>query len=96
MTARISTIHELDSVEILVGLPDVPLEDPEAGDAPLHTGDRGVVVFVYDDERAFAGELFRGEETVAIADVTPNQIRLMESHAPTSDKKEVLTGMFHS
>lgn len=88
MTARTSTIHELDSVELTVDLPDMPLEYPEAGDAPLHAGDRGVVVFVYDDGRAFAVEFFRDEETVAIADVTSDQIRCVESPASASDKNE--------
>ncbi len=104
MTARTSTIHELDSVELIVDLPDVPLEYPDADDAPLHVGDRGVVVFAYDDGRAFAVEFFRDEETVAIADVTLDQIRLVELHAPASDKKEspmegsnrVISGMLHS
>ncbi len=87
MTAGTSTIRELDSVELVVDLPDAPLEYPEMGDAPLHAGDRGVVVFVYD-ARAFAVEFFRDEETVAIADVTADQVRLVESHVPASDNKE--------
>ncbi len=88
MTARTSTIHELDSVELMVDLPDVPLEYPEAGDTPLHAGDRGVVVFVYDDGRAFAVEFFRDEETVAIADVTSDQIHLVDSPMSASDNNE--------
>jgi uncharacterized protein DUF4926 len=79
MSARTSTLHELDAVELVVDLPDAPLEYPEMGDSPLHAGDRGVVVFVYDDGRAFAVEFFRDGETVAIADVTADQVRLIET-----------------
>ncbi|MHB8648397.1 MAG: DUF4926 domain-containing protein [Thermomicrobiales bacterium] len=81
MTTKIATIRELDSVELLVDLPDAPLEYPEMGDAPLHAGDRGVVVFVYDDARAFTVEFFRDDETVAIADVTRDQVRVIARHA---------------
>lgn len=88
MTAMTSTIHELDSVELVVDLPDAPLEYPEAGDAPLHAGDRGVVVFVYGDGRAFTVEFFRDGETVAITDVTPDQIRLLESRLLVPNEKE--------
>lgn len=77
MTTRTATIHERDVVELVVDLPDAPLEYPEMGDAPLHAGDRGVVVFVYDDARAFAVEFFRDEETVAVADVTRDQVRVI-------------------
>ncbi|MCA1668680.1 MAG: DUF4926 domain-containing protein [Thermomicrobia bacterium] len=81
MTARVSTIRELDAVELMVDLPDAPLEYPEMGDIPLHAGDRGVVVFVYDHGHAFTVEFFRDEETVAITDVAPEQIRVISRHS---------------
>ncbi len=87
MTVKTSMIRELDSVELVADLPDAPLEYPEMGDAPVHAGDRGVVVFVYDDGRAFAVEFFRDGETVAIADVTPDQIHLVESARPLTSQK---------
>lgn len=77
MSVKTATIHELDTVELLVDLPDAPMEYPEAGDAPLHVGDRGTVVFAYDD-RAFTVEFFRDGETVAITDVTREQVHLVD------------------
>lgn len=71
------TIHEFDTVELLVDLPDAPLEYPEAGDAPLHAGDRGVVVSAHDEDRSLTVEFFRDGETVAITDVRREQVRLM-------------------
>lgn len=70
------TIHEFDSVELLVALPDAPLAFPERNHEPLHPGDRGAVVHVHDDGVAFMVEFFRHGETVAMADVMPEQVCL--------------------
>lgn len=75
---KISTIHELDVVELLVDLPTAPLEFPEMGDIPLHVGDRGTVISTYDDARSFAVEFFRNGETVAITDLRPEQVRRVD------------------
>ena len=47
-------------------------------DAPLHAGDRGVVVVAYEDGQTYMVEFLREGETIAIADVTANQIRLID------------------
>lgn len=78
MSIKTSTIHELDTVELVVNLPAARLEYPEMGDAPLHAGDRGVVVFAHTDGQAFVVEFFRDGETVAITEVTPEQVRLID------------------
>jgi len=87
MTVETATIHELDAVELLVDLPDAPLEYPEMGDVPLRVGDRGTVVFAYDDGRSFTVEFFRGGETVAITDVTAGQVRRVERDVESPDKE---------
>jgi len=76
-----ATIHEFDAVELLVDLPDARLEYPEAGDAPLHAGDSGVVVSAHDEDRAITVEFFRDGETVAITDVGREQIRLINANS---------------
>jgi len=78
MTVKMATLHELDTVQLLVALPDAPLEYPEMGDAPLHPGDRGAIVFAYDNGESFTVEFFRDGDTVAIAEVTAAQIRHVE------------------
>ncbi len=71
-----SDFVEFDSVALLVDLPDAPLEFPDVDNEPLHVGDRGAIVFVHNDG-AFCVEFFREGETVALADVTADQIRLV-------------------
>jgi len=82
------SIHELDSIELLVSLPDAPLEHPERNTAPLHPGDRGAVIHVHGDGEAFMVEFFRDGETVAIADVTPEQVRVITAHRPPPDEPD--------
>jgi hypothetical protein len=81
MSIKTVAIHDLDSVELLVDLPNAPLEYPEAGDAPLHVGDRGVVVFAHNDGQSFTVEFFRDGETVAITEVRSQQMRLVDEAA---------------
>lgn len=69
--------EEFDSVTLVVDLPDAPLEFPEVDNEPLHAGDTGAIVFIYSDG-TFCVEFFRDGETVALADVTANQIRLVQ------------------
>jgi hypothetical protein len=71
------TIHELDTVELLVNLPDAPLFYPEAGDSPLHTGDRGMVISAHPGDESVTVEFFRDGETVAITDVRQEHVRLV-------------------
>ncbi|MGI8689361.1 MAG: DUF4926 domain-containing protein [Thermomicrobiales bacterium] len=79
--ARTRTIHEFDVIELLVDLPDARLAFPVMEDAPLHAGDRGVVVSAHDEDRSITVEFFRNGETVAITDVRREQVRRVEEAA---------------
>lgn len=73
------TPHLFDRVELLVALPD----EPYAGSRPpaewrgLSPGDRGTIVDVFETPPGYIVEFFRGEKTVAVADVTPEQVRVI-------------------
>lgn len=78
-------MHEprlFDSVSLLVSLPD----EPYASSTPppdwhgLRPGDRGAVVDVYENPVGYTVEFFRDGKTVAVADVTPEQVRVEERH----------------
>lgn len=77
------TPHLFDRVELLVALPD----EPYAGSRPpaewrgLLPGDRGAVVEVYETPPGYIVEFFRSEKTVAVADVTPEQVRVIGRHS---------------
>ncbi len=70
-------IQELDVVALTVPLPDAEMFDGSDG---LHVGDQGTVVGVWRQNVAYIVEFFRDGETVAIEDVTPNQVRLVWQH----------------
>ena len=76
--SRTRTIHEFDVIELLVDLSDARLAFPVLKDAPLHAGDRGVVVSAYDEDQSITVEFFRNGETVAITDVRREQVRRVE------------------
>jgi hypothetical protein len=70
---RTKRFREFESIALTEDLPGAKLEYP-AEDAPLHAGDEGVIV---DDGHApdtYLAEFFRDGETIAIAEVRPNQI----------------------
>lgn len=73
-----STIHEYDTVELLVDLPNAQRFYPEPGSAHLRAGDRGVVVSAHDEDRSITIEFFREGETVAITDVDRERVRRVE------------------
>ncbi|MHB8644591.1 MAG: DUF4926 domain-containing protein [Thermomicrobiales bacterium] len=77
-------IRELDVVALTVPLPDAEMFDGSDG---LHAGDRGTVVGVWRENAAYIVEFFRDGETVAIADVTPEQVRLIWQHDPAAQYK---------
>ena len=79
-------IHELDVVALTVPLPDAEMFDGSDG---LHPGDQGTVVGVWRDNAAYIVEFFRGGETVAIEDVTPDQMRLIWRHDTAARYKTV-------
>jgi len=77
------TPHLYDRVELVVALPDEPYEGsyPPAAWHGLVPGDRGTVVEIFDTSSGYIVEFFRDEETVAIADVTSQQIRVIARHS---------------
>jgi len=70
-------IRELDVVALTVPLADAEMFDGSDG---LHVGDQGTVVGVWRENAAYIVEFFRDGETVAIEDVTPDQVRLVWRH----------------
>lgn len=75
-------IHELDVVALTVTLPNAEMFD---GSDELYIGDRGTVVGVWRDGVGYIVEFFRDSETVAIADVTPNQVQVVWQYTPTAN-----------
>ncbi len=84
------SIDEFDSVALLVPLPAERLFPSElpAGEG-LRPGDEGVVVDALHAPEWYTVEFFRGGETVAIADVTPAQVRVVARAAPTMELSHV-------
>ena len=78
-----TTPHLFDSVELVVALPKEPYagSHPPAGWHGLAPGDRGAVVEVYDTPPGYTVEFFRDGKTVAVTDVTPEQVRVIARHA---------------
>jgi hypothetical protein len=79
------TPHLFDSVELVVALPDEPYEgnDPPPDWHGLVPDDWGAVVEVFDTPPGYIVEFFRDDETVAVADVTPEQVRVIARHVTT-------------
>jgi hypothetical protein len=76
-------IHLLDSVMLTVDLPDVAHEF-----APGHglvAGDRGAVVAVFTDPPGYLVEIFRDGKTIALVDVTPDQVRAAPPALPAHE-----------
>ena len=75
--------HLYDRVELVVALPGEPYagSHPPAGWHGLATGDRGTVVEIFDTPPGYIVEFFRDEKTIAVADVTPEQIRVIARHS---------------
>jgi hypothetical protein len=76
-------IHEFDTVALLMPLSAdklFPSELPEG--VGLVSGDTGVVVDAMHAPAIYTVEFFREGKTVAIADVTPDQIRLVRRSTP--------------
>lgn len=80
-------IHEFDSVVLIVALPADALFDSALPDGEgLVPGDRGAVVDTAHAPAAYAVEFFRNGASVALADVTPNQVRVIApAPAPPRD-----------
>ncbi len=79
-------IRELDVVALTVPLPDAEMFDDSDG---LRIGDQGTVVGVWRENVAYIVEFVRDGETVAIEDVTPDQVRLVWQHASAAQYKTV-------
>ncbi len=78
-------IHEFDTVALLMPLSAdnlFPSELPEG--VGLVSGDTGVVVDAMHAPAVYTVEFFRDGKTVAIADVTSDQIRLMQRSIPAA------------
>jgi hypothetical protein len=78
-------VHEFDTVALLTPLSAdklFPSELPEG--TGLMPGDTGVVVDAMHAPAIYTVEFFRRGKTVAIADVTPDQIRLVQRYAPAA------------
>lgn len=73
-------IDELDVVALTVPLPNAEMYDGSDG---LHIGDRGTIVGIWRESAGYIVEFFREGETVAIEDVTPDQVRLAWKNTPT-------------
>jgi hypothetical protein len=76
-------VHEFDTVALLIPLGAdrlFPSELPEG--VGLIPGDTGVVVDAMHAPANYTVEFFREGKTVAIADVTPDQIRLVRRSIP--------------
>jgi hypothetical protein len=73
-------IDELDVVALTTPLPNAEMYDGSDG---LHIGDEGTVVGVWRDADGYIVEFFRDDETVAIENVTPDQVRLVWKNTPT-------------
>ena len=72
-----TTLHEFDHVELLVSLSVERTWFPDLdGDPHLVPGDQGAVVDLHPDGSA-AVEFMRGEHTVALADVQPDEVRVV-------------------
>lgn len=71
-----------DSVELVVPMPDEPYagSHPPADWRGLAPGDRGAVVEVFETPPGYIIEFFRDGKTVAITDVTPEQVRVTQRH----------------
>jgi hypothetical protein len=76
------TPQRFDSIELLVPLPDEPYAGghPPADWHGLVPGDRGAVIEVYDAPPGYTVEFFREGKTVAVADVTPAQVRVVQRY----------------
>ncbi len=78
-------VHEFDTVTLLTPLSAdklFPSELPEC--VGLAPGDTGVVVDAMHAPAIYTVEFFRDGKTVAIADVTPDQIRLVQRSIPAA------------
>jgi hypothetical protein len=76
-------VHEFDTVALLMPLSAdrlFPSELPEG--VGLVPGDTGVIVDAMHAPAIYTVEFFREGMTVAIADVTPDQIRLVQQYTP--------------
>jgi hypothetical protein len=73
-------IDELDVVALTTPLPNAEMYDGSDG---LHIGDEGTVVGVWREDAGYIVEFFREDETVAIEDVMPDQVRLVWKNTPT-------------
>ncbi|MDQ6601205.1 MAG: DUF4926 domain-containing protein [Chloroflexota bacterium] len=78
-----------DRVELIVALPDEPYAGSRtpADWCGLAPGDQGTVVEAFDAPPGYIVEFFRDGKTVAIADVTPGQVRVI-AHHPASRTPE--------
>lgn len=63
---------EFDSVALTVPLPE----------HNLLIGTRGAVVMVHGDHEAYEVEFMRGERTLALLTLLPEQLRLVQKFAP--------------
>lgn len=78
-------IHEFDTVALLMPLSAdrlFPSELPEG--VGLVAGDTGVIVDAMHAPTIYTVEFFRDGKTVALADVTPDQVRLVQRHIPAT------------
>ncbi|MGI8509464.1 MAG: DUF4926 domain-containing protein [Gemmatimonadaceae bacterium] len=78
-------IHDFDTVALLTPLSAdklFPSELPEG--VGLVSGDTGVVVDAMHAPTLYTVEFFRAGKTVALADVTADQIRLVQRPAPAA------------
>jgi hypothetical protein len=79
-------IDELDVVALTTPLPNAEMYDGSEG---LRVGDEGTVVGLWRENAGYIVEFFRDGETVAIEDVTPDQVRLVWKNTPTVRHDEV-------
>jgi len=70
-------LHEYDSVELVTPIADERVWFSDLYGSPhLAPGDRGAVVDLHTDGTA-AVEFMRGERTVALVDVHPDEVRVI-------------------
>lgn len=78
-------VHEFDTVALLISLSADKLFPSELLEGiGLVPGDTGVVVDAMHAPAVYTVEFFREGKTVAIADVTPDQVRLVERYVPAA------------
>ncbi len=81
-------LREFDSVALIAALAVGRLFPSELpGGEGLHGGDEGVIVDAMHAPTVYTVEFFRDGKTVAIADVCPEEIRLVQRYYPSESTR---------